>query len=41
MSDPQDVKRHAEGWNGFVKFITYSVIAAASSLILMAIFLLP
>jgi len=41
MSDQDEIKRHAEGWEGFVKFVTYSVIAVASALILMAVFLLP
>ena len=47
LSDDRDnrvsedlVREHAEGWNAFTKFLTYSTSAVITVLVLMAIFLL-
>ncbi len=38
--DQQMLREHENFWNGFVKFIVYSVVAIVVTLVLMAIFLL-
>jgi Bacterial aa3 type cytochrome c oxidase subunit IV len=35
----EDIRPHAEGWAGFVRFITVGLIGALAVLALMAIFL--
>lgn len=36
----EDIRPHAEGWAGFVTFVTLALICAVSVLAAMAIFLL-
>lgn len=36
----EDIRPHAEGWHGFVKFLTVSIVAVVIVLAAMAVFLL-
>ncbi len=39
MADQQMLDEHRRTWRGFAKLMTYSIVAAAIILLLMAIFL--
>ncbi len=39
MADQEMVERHRKTWQGFVKLTTYSVVAVAIIMLLMAAFL--
>ncbi len=40
MADDQMIQERRDTWRGFVKFLTYSSTAAATCLVLLAIFTL-